>query len=153
MGVNYSIIIMNYAIIDGTTVKSTGTIQQLFPNTSFTVAGPNADFLTANNTVELVETLTYTTPTQKLSTVDAYVDSGKAYTVKVESTTSDEQTALINSEWVNIRSQRNYKLKDTDWRASSDLTMSDAWKTYRQALRDITTQADPFSITWPTEPS
>jgi len=144
---------MNYAIIDGTTVKSTGTIQQLFPNTSFTVAGPNADFLTANNTVELVETLTYTTPTQKLSTVDAYVDSGKAYTVKVESTTSDEQTALINSEWVNIRSQRNYKLKDTDWRASSDLTMSDAWKTYRQALRDITTQADPFSITWPTEPS
>ena len=153
MGVNYSIIIMNYAIIDGTTVKSTGTIQQLFPNTSFTVAGPNADFLTANNTVELVETLTYTTPTQKLSTVDAYVDSGKAYTVKVESTTSDEQTALINSEWVNIRSQRNYKLKDTDWRASSDLTLSDAWKTYRQALRDITTQADPFSITWPTEPS
>ena len=153
MGVNYSIIIMNYAIIDGTTVKSSGTIQQLFPNTSFTVAGPNADFLTANNTVELVETLTYTTPTQKLSTVDAYVDSGKAYTVKVESTTSDEQTALINSEWVNIRSQRNYKLKDTDWRASSDLTLSDAWKTYRQALRDITTQADPFSITWPTEPS
>ena len=153
MGVNYSIIIMNYAIIDGTTVKSTGTIQQLFPNTSFTVAGPNADFLTANNTVELVETLTYTTPTQKLSTVDAYVDSGKAYTVKVESTTSDEQTALINSEWVNIRSQRNYKLKDTDWRASSDLTMSDAWKTYRQALRDITTQADPYNITWPTEPS
>jgi len=144
---------MNYAIIDGTTVKSTGTIQQLFPNTSFTVAGPNADFLTANNTVELVETLTYTTPTQKLSTVDAYVDSGKAYTVKVESTTSDEQTALINSEWVNIRSQRNYKLKDTDWRASSDLTMSDAWKTYRQALRDITTQADPYNITWPTEPS
>ena len=144
---------MNYAIIDGSTVKSTGTIQQLFPNTSFTAAGPNADFLTANNTVELVETLTFTTPTQKLSTVDAYVDSGKVYTVKVESTTSDEQTALINSEWVNIRSQRNFKLKDTDWRASSDLTMSDAWKTYRQALRDITTQADPYNITWPTEPS
>jgi hypothetical protein len=144
---------MNYAIIDGTTVKNTGTIQQLFPNTSFTVAGPNADFLTANNTVELVETLTYTTPTQKLSTVDAYVDSGKAYTVKVESTTSDEQTTLTNNKWGEVRIERERKLKDTDWRASSDLTMSDAWKTYRQALRDITTQADPFSITWPTEPS
>tara|TARA_A100000164_G_scaffold129708_1_gene114967 strand:- start:1551 stop:1985 length:435 start_codon:yes stop_codon:yes gene_type:complete len=144
---------MNYAIIDGTTVKSTGTIQQLFPNTSFTAAGPNADFLTANNTVELVETLTYTTPTQKLSTVDAYVDSGKAYTVKVESTTSDEQTTLTNNKWGEVRIERERKLKDTDWRASSDLTMPDAWKTYRQALRDITTQADPSNITWPTKPS
>ena len=144
---------MNYAIIDGTTVKSTGTIQQLFPNTSFTAAGPNVDFLTANNTVELVETLSYTTPTQKLSTVDAYVDSGKAYTVKVESTTSDEQTTLTNNKWGEVRIERERKLKDTDWRASSDLTMPDAWKTYRQALRDITTQADPYNITWPTKPS
>ena len=80
---------MNYAIINGTTVKSTGTIQQLFPNTSFTAAGPNADFLTANNVVELVETLDYTEPTQKLSIVDAYFDSGKAYTVRVESTNSE----------------------------------------------------------------
>ena len=144
---------MNYAIIDGTTVKSTGTIQQLFPNTSFAVAGPNTDFLTANNVVELIETLTYTTPTQQLSTVDAYVESGKAYTVKVESTTSDEQTTLINNKWGEVRIERDRKLKDTDWRASSDLTLSDAWKTYRQALRDITTQADPYNITWPTEPS
>ena len=144
---------MKYAIIDGATVKSTGTIQELFPNTSFTVAGPNADFLTANNVVELIETLTFTTPTQKLSTVDAYVEGGKAYNVKVESTTSDEQTALINQQWANIRFERDRKLKDTDWRASSDLTLSDAWKTYRQALRDVPTQSDPYNIAWPTEPS
>ena len=65
---------MKYAIIDGTTVKSTGTIQQLFPNTSFTATGPNADFLTENNVVELVQTLSYTEPTQKLSSVDPYID-------------------------------------------------------------------------------
>ena len=144
---------MKYAIIDGTTVKNTGTIQKLFPNTSFSVAGPNADFLTENNVVELVQTLTYTRPTQKLTTVDAYVDGGKVYTVKVESTTSDEQTDLTNQQWVNVRSERDLKLQDTDWRASSDLTLSDDWKTYRQALRDITTQSDPFNITWPTKPS
>ena len=144
---------MKYAIIDGTTVKSTGTIQKLFPNTSFSVAGPNADFLTANNVVELVQTLTYTRPTQKLTTVDAYVDSGKVYTVKVESTTSDEQTALTNQQWSLVRSERDSKLDRTDWRASSDLTLSDTWKTYRQALRDVPTQSDPFNITWPTEPS
>ena len=144
---------MNYAIIDGTTVKSTGTIQQLFPNTSFSAAGPNADFLTANNVVELVDTLSYTTPSQKLSTVDAYVDSGKAYTVKVESTTTDEQTNLTNAKWIDIRMQRDFLLKETDWRASSDLTLADAWKTYRQALRDVPTQSDPYNITWPTVPS
>tara|TARA_R100000654_G_scaffold14682_1_gene31642 strand:- start:27 stop:461 length:435 start_codon:yes stop_codon:yes gene_type:complete len=144
---------MKYAIIDGTTVKSTGTFKKLFPNTSFTAAGPNADFLTSNNVVELVQNLSYTTPTQKLSSVDAYVENGKVYTVKVESTTSDEQTALINQKWENIRFERDEKLKDTDWRASSDLTLSDAWKTYRQALRDVPTQSDPYNITWPTEPS
>ena len=144
---------MNYAIIDGTTVKSTGTIQQLFPNTSFTTAGPNADFLTANNVVELVQTLSYTTPTQKLSIVDAYVDSGKAYTVKVESTTTEEQTTLTNQQWSSIRLQRDNLLKNTDWRASSDLTLSDDWKNYRQALRDVPTQSDPYNISWPTMPS
>ncbi|MAQ04556.1 MAG: hypothetical protein CMA50_01875 [Euryarchaeota archaeon] len=144
---------MNYAIIDGTTVKSTGTIQQLFPNTSFSIAGVNADFLTANNVVELVENLSFTTPTQKLSIVDAYVDSGKAYSVKVESTTSEEQTTLTNQQWSSIRLQRDNLLKNTDWRASSDLTLSDDWKNYRQALRDVPTQSDPFNITWPTAPS
>ena len=144
---------MTYAILDGTTVKSTGSIKKLFPNTSFTAARPNADFLTANNVVEVVQTLTYTTPTQKLSTVDAYVKDGKVYTVKVESTTSDEQTDLTNQQWVNVRNERDFKLQETDWRASSDLTLSDTWKTYRQALRDVPTQSDPFNITWPTKPS
>ena len=144
---------MKYAILDGTTVKSTGTIQQLFPNTSFSIAGVNADFLTANNVVELVENLSFTTPTQKLSSVDAYVDSGKAYSVKVESTTSEEQTTLTNQQWASIRLQRDNLLKNTDWRASSDLTLADDWKNYRQALRDVPTQSDPFNITWPTEPS
>jgi len=144
---------MKYAIIDGATIKSTGTIQQLFPNTSFTTAGPNTDFLTANNVVELIETLTFTTPTQKLSNVDAYLDGGKAYNVKVEATTTDEQTALINQQWANIRLERDRKLQDTDWRASSDRTLTDDWRAYRQALRDVPTQTDPYNIAWPTEPS
>ena len=45
---------MNYAIIDGTTVKSTGTIQKLFPNTSFGIAGANSDFLIENANVAVV---------------------------------------------------------------------------------------------------
>ena len=149
---------MKYAIIEsiggGTpTVKSTGSIQELFPNTSFTASGPNANFLAANNVVELVETLTYTTPTQKLVSVEPYIDGGKVYNIKVESTTADEQAALTTTQWYLIRAQRNSLIEQTDWRAGSDVTLSDEWKTYRQALRDVPTQSDPFNITWPTEPS
>ena len=145
---------MNYAIIDGTTVKSTGTIQQLFPNTSFSIGGPNADFLSENNVVELVENLSYTTPTQKLSIVDAYVQDGKAYNVRVENTTAEEQIALTDEKWIAIRLERDRRLQITDWRASSDLKLSDDWKNYRNELRQIPqTQTDPYNIAWPTEPS
>ena len=52
-----------------------------------------------------------------------------------------------------IRTQRNEKLSATDWRASSDLTLSTEWSTYRQALRDVPAQSGfPNDITWPEEP-
>lgn len=61
---------------------------------------------------------------------------------------------ILAQKWELIRRQRNAKIAVTDWRASSDLTLSDEWRTYRQALRDIpSTQSDPDNITWPTEPS
>ena len=60
---------------------------------------------------------------------------------------------ILAQKWERVRIERNGKLRGTDWRASSDVTLSDAWKTYRQALRDVPTQSDPDSITWPTEPS
>mgnify|MGYP005649750393 FL=1 len=60
---------------------------------------------------------------------------------------------ILAQKWERVRIERNGKLRGTDWRASSDLTLSDEWKTYRQALRDVPTQSDPDNITWPTEPS
>ena len=53
-----------------------------------------------------------------------------------------------------VREERDIKLAETDWMASSDVTLSTAWRTYRQALRDVPAQAGfPNSITWPSEPS
>ena len=56
-----------------------------------------------------------------------------------------------------LRSQRDALLVETDYMGNSDVTMSDAWKTYRQALRDITdtTPSDDAlsNITFPTKPS
>ena len=53
-----------------------------------------------------------------------------------------------------VRQKRDYLLKESDWMACSDVTMPDAWKTYRQALRDVPSQGGfPNSVTWPTKPS
>tara|TARA_B100000900_G_C20273037_1_gene590837 strand:+ start:137 stop:418 length:282 start_codon:yes stop_codon:yes gene_type:complete len=53
-----------------------------------------------------------------------------------------------------IRQERNNIIQQSDWMGSSDFTMSDEWKTYRQALRDIPSQEGfPNSVTWPTKPS
>jgi hypothetical protein len=56
-----------------------------------------------------------------------------------------------------LREQRDVLIAETDYMALGDVTMSDAWKTYRQALRDITDQTpsdDVLSnINWPTKPS
>ena len=51
-----------------------------------------------------------------------------------------------------VRKERDAKLTATDWRASSDVTLSTEWRTYRQALRDVPSQL-PGAITWPTEPT
>ena len=57
----------------------------------------------------------------------------------------------------NLRLQRNSLLRETDWMANSDLTMSDEWKTYRQELRDLPSGLDTVekvnNVTWPTKPS
>jgi len=52
-----------------------------------------------------------------------------------------------------VRNQRDRLLIETDWMALSDVTMSDAMTAYRQALRDIPSQAGfPTNVTWPTKP-
>ena len=85
-------------------------------------------------------------------------------TKPTESEVNAEITRLTNAEPMRLlRVQRNRLLAATDWRASSDLTLPDSWKTYRQALRDLPVSASPkldsngdldmSSVTFPTKPS
>jgi hypothetical protein len=86
------------------------------------------------------------------------------------------QPKFINGEWVEIyevramtpqeiaqnepaltataREQRKILLQQSDWTQISDATVDKiSWATYRQALRDITTQSGfPWNITWPAPP-
>ena len=53
-----------------------------------------------------------------------------------------------------IRQERNTLLSECDWTQVSDAPVNQAaWQTYRQALRDITSQEGfPYSVIWPTKP-
>lgn len=62
----------------------------------------------------------------------------------------------IDLKWHQIRITRNEFLLKCDWTQLSDSPLSEIkkteWTVYRQSLRDITTQEDPFNIIWPTKP-
>jgi len=69
--------------------------------------------------------------------------------------TQDEQNAYRAAIARDVRAQRNEKLAATDWTQLTDAPVNSAlWATYRQALRDVTSQAGfPWEITWPTQPT
>jgi hypothetical protein len=52
-----------------------------------------------------------------------------------------------------VRNERNRRLSDTDWRFRSDMSPSQAWIDYCQALRDIPLQQGfPWEVIWAVEP-
>ena len=90
-----------------------------------------------------------------------WLDSSQ--TKPTETEINSKISELDNAEEMRLlRIERDTRIAKTDWRASSDLTLADAWKTYRQALRDLPASASPkldsnyeldlTSVTWPTEP-
>lgn len=66
--------------------------------------------------------------------------------------------AANESQWVIVRAERDKRLLESDWSdtASAQTRLSSEvlaqWATYRQALRDITKQNNPFMIVWPDKP-
>ena len=60
----------------------------------------------------------------------------------------------LENQWFIIRETRNELLVECDWTQLADVSTETKaiWSEYRQSLRDITSQANPFSITWPVKP-
>jgi hypothetical protein len=61
----------------------------------------------------------------------------------------------ITQKWTEIREHRNELLKECDWTVLPDSPVGDVisdWTQYRQELRNITSQENPFSVVWPTQP-
>jgi hypothetical protein len=71
----------------------------------------------------------------------------------ITNATQEQIAERTTSKEKEIRNDRNRLLAETDWRFRSDLTPSQAWIDYCQALRDITSQAGfPWNVQWPSQP-
>ena len=81
----------------------------------------------------------------------------------LDETQSRPSDSEIEAEWAIVeneiqseraRKKRDRLLSDSDWRALSDVNMSQEWIDYRQALRDVPQQSGfPDNIEWPVEPT
>ena len=84
----------------------------------------------------------------------ATAEGNVAFTAEEEAEFDAWEAGANDRKAVDVRQERNVLLRDSDWVSGSDVTMSDEWRTYRQALRDVPTQEGfPNTVTWPTKPS
>lgn len=71
--------------------------------------------------------------------------------------TPEAIAAATDAQWNAVRSTRDKRLADSDWTQLPDVPLSAEkkaeWATYRQGLRDVTNQTDPFDIVWPVQPA
>ena len=78
-------------------------------------------------------------------------ENGDVQTVAAQKTAYDTENTAVRA--AAERAKRTALLMETDHCALADVTMTDAMKTYRQALRDVPQQTDfPDTINWPTKP-
>ena len=110
---------------------------------------------------------------ERLTQLDNYVSREGVYNIKYYASKRDSEiegvqshfigdddakdARLLAEEWTRIRNERTRLLAETDWMAMSDNTVSAAWKTYRQELRDLpddqSSKTSFADIVWPSKPS
>jgi len=135
------------------------TIKQLYsdnPNTSFPSNMDTAS-LQEWGVYEVSNTPKPTNYTKDVSEGTPELVSGSYQQVWVETDKSDSDiSSSIELKWAEIREQRNVLLSDCDWTQFQDSPITGSklteYQTYRQELRDITTNENPFTLTWPTKP-
>lgn len=81
---------------------------------------------------------------------------GASYTWNND-TESWVDTRTAEDAWAEVRQERTHRLGTCDWTVLPDVPLPtearQQWEIYRQALRDVTEQADPFNIVWPVPPT
>lgn len=129
----------------------------VFPNTSFPTSGPSDEFLSERGFAKVNMFKEHDRATQKLVSVAPYYEAPWVYTVAVVDKTLEDLAAESEVKAAELRAQRNRLLTECDWTQLDDTPMTNsqklAWASYRQALRDLTTQPGfPSEVTWPEQP-
>ena len=128
-------------------------LRRMQPNVSFPVEISDEDAATFD--FYAVEETPY--PEGQFQTVErsaALVDGAWIEQWAVTPWTQEQISVATENQWSAIRADRNQRLAGCDWTQLQDAPVdSIVWATYRQALRDITTQSDPFNIQWPEKPA
>lgn len=128
----------------------TQTLNALMPNTNFATQGDISSEADLATVIEFVtgEDADGTAITQ------AWTTDNPTYSPFTYAQYTAKYTELENARPLEeLRKERNRLLAETDWWASSDLTMTTEQTTYRQALRDITdTYSSLDTVVWPTKP-
>lgn len=143
-----------YRIRSSGEVKTQGEIRQMYPNTSFPKNWTNA-LVEELGLDPVFETPTPTTTIYQTAFKDGVKQvNGKWVWDWTVSEMSDEAKAAVDaSVAANVRATRDRLLAETDWRFRSDMTPSQEWINYCQALRDVPAQAGfPHNVTWPVKP-
>lgn len=136
-------------------VTNVADYQSMFPDTSFPSSGANAQFLAENNCLGVTVFKPHNSITEKLVAVAPYIEDNQVFTIAVEAMTPEELQAKSDSQVAQVRKQRDDLLATCDWTQLSDAPVDkQAWATYRQALRDISTQVGfPYEVVFPKAPN
>jgi len=127
-----------YAVVEDNKVVAYGTVEQIL-NVSIGEAGEKA-VIKDNNLVEVVTTIKYDSNTEKLVSVEPYLDGKKVYSVKKEKLSKEEIKT-------NIEAHVNFELLSMEGRKDK------AAKDYVKALESIKKSAETISeIEWPNKP-
>ena len=154
---------MQIAKIENGQVVEIKDYRQMFNNIAFPSSGPSDQWLSDNSCKKVSLFKDHDRNTQKLVTVDPYVEGDWVYTVEVVDMTAEEIQAKADADIArkekNIRDQRDRLLAESDWvtikALETNALIPSDWAAYRQALRDITDHENFPYLTeadWPTKP-
>lgn len=137
-----------YAIVRNNEIVASGRLDMLFPNSSFPENGEYGSFLEDNDVVEVINNLEYNSSTQKLVQCELYIKNNKVYSVVVEDMSAAEQKEILEA-------HIDFELISTDW-VDTDESLSEshinAWKSYRNKLRELREYDTIADVTWPNKP-
>jgi hypothetical protein len=148
-----------YLKLENGNIRYPYTINQLKsenPNTSFPAVLTNE--VLESFDVYYVEPAEYTDDYTKNIEEGTPILSDSSYIQvwNITDATEEEISEKIEEKWVEVRIMRDTLLAQSDWTQFQDSPLSGTtlveWQTYRQSLRDITSQPNPYNLSWPAKP-